>query len=89
MSLFSCRISGKLLGLCKIPAKFISAAQSRTVFRQFSKKTNYGLPYPQKPGFRPLTLHPTLLRVCNRVAIFSFASAAGEIGRHGLNRSRS
>src|ERR1035441_8401387 len=57
-------------------------------FWRISKKRNSGLPYPQKPSLPPLTPHSRLLRVCNRVAIFSAAWTATEDCRRFLDRSR-
>lgn len=40
------------------------------VFQRFFRNTSSVLPYPQEPGFPPLTLLAALRKVCNRAAIF-------------------
>jgi hypothetical protein len=52
--------------MCKSRANSLKETQFSTAFQAFSKKRDYGLPYPQKPRLPPLTPPLRLLRVSNR-----------------------
>jgi hypothetical protein len=58
------------IGLCKSRIQLLQLPEFCTAISGISKKWNSGLPYPQIRRLAPLTLPPSLLRVCNRAAIF-------------------